>query len=106
MKPAPSNYLPSRLLPIMSATPASSIEVVFEAAEATEVFIAGDFNHWNPRGTPLRQESKGVWKTELRLPRGPHEYRLVVDGLWRSDPRAKRSRANPFGSINSILEVP
>lgn len=91
--------------PLLPAARPGKVEIVFEAADAGEVFIAGDFNHWNPRGTPLRQEANGTWRTLLLLTPGPHEYRFVVDGQWRSDPRAVRSVANPFGSRNSVMQV-
>ena len=96
--------LGSRLALLPTVRP-SKVEIVFQAPEAREVFIAGDFNHWNPRSVPLRKESNGAWRTLLLLAPGSHEYRFVVDGRWQCDPRAPRSVPNPFGSRNSVLRV-
>ena len=82
-----------------------TIDITFNAAEAREVFIAGDFNQWNPRSTPMHKDARGVWKKQLRLSRGGHEYRLVVDGQWRDDPHAAASIANPYGGCNAFVQV-
>ena len=92
-------------LPLLPAARPGKIEIVYRENGAQEVFIAGDFNQWNPRSTPLHKDANGDWRTLLLLRPGPHEYRLVVDGKWQSDPRAVRSVANPFGSTNSVVQV-
>jgi 1,4-alpha-glucan branching enzyme len=72
---------------------------------AQSACLAGSFNNWDPRRTPLRKEKKGDWKTTLWLPPGRYEYRFVIDGEWMSDPNAKESAANGFGSTNSVVVV-
>ncbi len=72
---------------------------------AKSASLAGSFNDWDPKRTPLRKEKKGEWKTTLWLPPGRYEYRFVVDGRWLSDPGAKESVANSFGSTNSVIVV-
>lgn len=81
------------------------LEIVFAAAEASEVFVAGDFNQWNPKGTPLRKDPQGVWRAELQVLPGGHEYRFIVDDQWKDDPQATRFIPNPFGSRNSFVQV-
>ena len=49
--------------------------------------------------------AKGRWAKNLTLPPGIYEYRLLVDGEWMTDPLARETVANPFGSENSILRV-
>lgn len=105
MKTTEQHHVSGNHWAVAAARTSNRIEIVFDAGEATEVFIAGDFNQWNPHSTPLHKESNGKWRTLLRLAPGPHEYRFVVDGQWRNDPRAKRSKANPFGGVNSVLQV-
>jgi len=80
------------------------IEFRLSAREAMTVAIAGSFNNWNPKKTPLRK-SGDIWQTKLELPRGRYEYRFVVDGKWVSDPTAKESAANPFGESNSVFSL-
>jgi 1,4-alpha-glucan branching enzyme len=80
------------------------VEFVFEMAEANSVAVAGTFNDWDPRRTPMRKNPDGVWTTAVSLVPGRYEYRFVVDGKWISDPKAP-SITNAFGGTNSILEV-
>lgn len=79
--------------------------VVCHAPGAREVFVAGDFNAWQPRATPMVRQPDGRWTVTLPLRPGAHEYRFVVDGRWQDDPQAARSVPNPFGGCNAVLEV-
>jgi len=73
---------------------------------AQNVQNAGDFNNWQPVGTPMqRVGDSGVWQAKLKLPNGMYRYRLVVDGQWQQDPYNERSEMNPYGDYNSVLEV-
>ena len=47
----------------------------------------------------------GLWKTRLRLKPGAYRYRFVVDGQWCQDPQNPHFRKNPFGSLDSLLEI-
>ncbi len=75
------------------------------APEASQVFVVGCFNEWNPTATPLMQEEEGTWTCALMLEPGEHEYRFVVDGAWWDDPAALERRPNEFGSENCIIIV-
>jgi len=81
-----------------------SVDFKLVAAGAKSVAVAGSFNGWNAKKTPM-EKNGDVWQTKLELPRGRYEYRFVVDGKWVSDPSAKESAANPFGGDNSVLSV-
>jgi len=73
---------------------------------ATKVSIASDFNNWQPEETPLHKiGDSGVWQTKLNLPPGKYRYRLVVDGQWQQDPYNETTELNPFGDLNSVVEV-
>ena len=52
----------------------------------SEVFIAGTFNNWKPSGLhKLRDGNRdGTFGTLLNLRVGHHEYKFVVNGVWRS----------------------
>ena len=77
----------------------------FHAPTARDVFVAGSFNEWNPRATPLQRGADGSWSTELPLTPGCYEYRFVVDGQWMDDPTSPRSVSNNFGGTNCIVEI-
>ena len=74
------------------------------APEAEQVILAGTFNGWDD-GATLKRDAKGIWKTQVSLEPGRHEYRFRVDGHWRDDPECPARIPNTFGSENCIVEV-
>lgn len=70
------------------------------------VCLAGTFNDWHPTASEMVRMDDGRWLKELILPPGRYEYRLVVDGVWMTDPACPSSVPNPFGHENSVVEVP
>jgi chromosome partitioning protein len=73
---------------------------------ASNVQIAGDFNNWQPDTTCMeRVGDSGVWQAKLKLPNGTYRYRLVVDGQWQQDPYNERTELNPYGELNSVVEI-
>jgi 1,4-alpha-glucan branching enzyme len=72
---------------------------------ARKVCLAGSFNNWQPESAQMTPAGGGRWVKDLALLPGSHEYRLVVDGRWMTDPRATRTRPNPFGEQNSVVDV-
>lgn len=82
-----------------------SVHIEFHDGKAQTVCIAGTFNDWRPSAMPMLHMSHDRWVKELSLPPGRYEYRLVVDGVWISDPAAKDYVPNLHGSSNSVLVV-
>jgi 1,4-alpha-glucan branching enzyme len=81
------------------------IEFVLDCPEAHQVFLCGDFNHWSPASLRMDRRGKnGPWQRRLLLDPGRYEYKFIVDGKWIPDPGSPQAR-NPFGTINSVLEV-
>ena len=73
---------------------------------AKSVQIAGDFNNWQPEQTSLSKvNGNGAWQIKLPMAKGKYRYRLVVDGIWQQDPYNEMTELNPFGEMNSVLEV-
>jgi len=86
-----------------------TIRFVCHAPDAARVQVAGDFNDWCPDGGDAEMEPDGrpgVWNTEVRVPPGRYAYRLVIDGRWCSDPANPYVESNPYGELNSVVEVP
>ncbi len=82
--------------------------VVFatQAPGANTVALAGDFNNWQPEATPMERNGDGAsFVALLPLPPGRYRYRYVVDGQWKSDPNNEYVESNPFGELNSVVEV-
>jgi hypothetical protein len=87
---------------------AATVRVVrFEllAPTAREVFLAGSFNNWNPGATPMARSGRVRWVKELSLPPGRCEYRFLVDGKWKEDPKAADYMPNSSGGFNSVRQV-
>ena len=82
-------------------------EVIFslQAPQAREVYVAGDFNDWKLDEHSRMDSADGVWKKNMKLAAGRHRYRFVIDGKWVEDPNNPVSDANPFGQLDSLLEI-
>ncbi|MCC7431424.1 S8 family serine peptidase [bacterium] len=70
------------------------------------VFVAGDFNQWDFRQTPL-QKQNGNWETTVEIPLpGQYRYKFVLDGkFWVEDTENPNLETDSFGGVNSIFEV-
>jgi 1,4-alpha-glucan branching enzyme len=73
--------------------------------DAKEVILMGDFNQWNPKIHPMKKNKNGVWEKVTFLFPGTYEYRFMVDGQWKNDPKNRQTRTNRFGSENNFIDV-
>lgn len=82
-------------------------KVVFSlhAPRAETVFLAGDFNEWNPKKHVLKKGGSGAWEATLLLVPNTYEYKFVVDGKWQVDPVNTRTCQNCFGTRNNLLTI-
>ncbi len=78
----------------------------FTAPTALSVQLVGDFTGWRQAPISLTKGANGVWQTSVELAPGTYHYRFLVDGQWRDDPECVLRVPNPFGSENSVREVP
>mgnify|MGYP001070383388 CR=1 FL=1 len=69
------------------------------------VYIAGDFNHWNPYWDRLQELAPGEYSITLRLPAGRHYYRFAVDGEWRPDPHNPETGRDSEGVRVSTFQL-
>ena len=59
------------------------------APAAAGVVVAGTFNGWNTTATPLFSEgTNGCWSADVEAARPGDSYKYLLDGSWRTDPRA------------------
>ena len=72
---------------------------------AKAVFVAGQFNNWDPTATPLKKNEAGLWSTTIALKPGKQLYKFIVDGEWRLDPKNPASEDDGSGNMNSIKTV-
>jgi 1,4-alpha-glucan branching enzyme len=79
---------------------------VTQAPSAARVSVAGDFNNWSPDSTPMVPNGDGsCFRAMLPLGPGRYRYRYVIDGNWTRDPHNHMVEANPFGDVDSVVEV-
>jgi 1,4-alpha-glucan branching enzyme len=67
--------------------------------------LAGSFNNWDYKSTPLRKGKDNIWRTSLSLKPGRYEYKFYVDGNWWNDPSNNSSVGNSFGTQNSVIQI-
>lgn len=73
---------------------------------AQKVFLAGDFNNWDPTARRMKRVRRGedsfvAW---IDLEPGRYEFKYVVDGKWCCCPSSERV-PNALGDENSVIEV-
>jgi len=81
-------------------------EIIFSvfAPEAKEVYVAGEFNNWKPEDGRMTKNN-GTWSKKLNLIGGKYRYRFVIDGNWVEDSSNPLKEINPYGSVDSLIEI-
>ena len=90
--------------------PGRKIEVTFRMPpldDVVELYLCGDFNGWQVKGVPLRQESDGTWVATLVLDAGmSYRFRYCDNqGRWHNDWEADAYVPNNFGTEDSVLDL-
>ncbi len=88
-----------------SKTKRKKIKFLFEAKNAGEVVLVGDFNLWDLKKHPMKRNERGVWEKTVLLPPGIYEYKFLVDGRWKEDPQNSQRCSNCYGTYNNVLNV-
>lgn len=76
------------------------------APRAKDVLLAGDFTDWEkePLVMDRMKPRSRTFAVVVDLAPGRYEYKFIVDGEWRTDPKAD-SAPNEFGGENSVISV-
>jgi hypothetical protein len=76
----------------------------YYSPSAKEIFVAGDFNGWKKRYTPLLKGKDDVWRIVLELkPNRSYDYKYIIDGNWVNDPNNMDLNPDVAGGANSII---
>ena len=77
------------------------------AEQAKSAVLAGEFNGWSLRDTPMKQLKDGSFSATLSLATGKsYLFRYVLDGnVWVNDPAADGYAGNEYGEENSVLTI-
>jgi len=77
----------------------------FNAPEAREVSLVGEFNNWDPGKHPMKSDGNGLWTKTVMLEPGIYEYKFLADENWTLDTQNDHSRLNCYGTMNSLITV-
>lgn len=84
--------------------PGTEITFTVHADKGKSVYVAGDFNGWDPTAKKLAFRN-GVYSAKIKLLPGDHEYKFVIDGTWCADPENAQCVPNDQGTFNSVITV-
>ena len=83
---------------------ATAVTFTFHADAGKAVYVAGEFNGWDPAAKEMSFRN-GVYAATVKLAPGDYQYKFVVDGAWCIDPENANSVENDQGTRNSIVTV-
>ena len=83
---------------------AKNVTFTIHADKGKAVYVAGEFNKWNPTAKKMAYKA-GVYTATVKLAAGTYQYKFVIDGTWCADPENVNAVANDQGTFNSVIEV-
>jgi glycosidase len=73
---------------------------------AKSVYVAGSFNGWDSKKTPMKEQAGGVYSVTLELKKGRYAYKFVLNGdTWQHDGDNPKTEPDGKSGLNSIIEV-
>ncbi|HET9744545.1 MAG TPA: S8 family serine peptidase [Chitinophagaceae bacterium] len=84
-----------------------SIEFYMQSDCASQISVAGSFNHWAQDVLLLEPGRNGLWKIEIpMLPAGKYAYKFFIDDkMWMEDVDNPYREPDGFAGFNSLLIV-
>jgi len=79
-----------------------------EGLSVERVYLAGEFNDWDPVATPMRRGKGGAFRVMVELEPGrAYEFRYLVNGEhWCNDWHADAYAPSGLGEDNCVVVVP
>jgi len=98
MKPYPSPEVNARQ---------NTISFYVQNECASQISLAGTFNHWAQDVLLMEPGKNGIWKIEIpMLPAGRYHYKFFVDDkMWMEDIDNPYREPDGFNGFNSILVI-
>lgn len=79
---------------------------ILEDRNFREVYVVGDFNHWQKdENYRMRKLDSRTWTINILLKKGTYRYKFLIDETWLSDPHNSLEEDNPFGGKNSVMHI-
>mmetsp|Transcript_10803 Transcript_10803/g.28918 ORF Transcript_10803/g.28918 Transcript_10803/m.28918 type:complete len:214 (-) Transcript_10803:1167-1808(-) len=88
-----------------AAQPAETeIEICWTAEHPVEktIELTGSFLKWTDTVEMMAKD--GVWSAVVKLPKGKHEFKFIVDGEWMYD-LTQPHEPDETGNYNNVIEV-
>ncbi len=82
------------------------VEFHIKARPDQRIYLAGDFNRWDPYMTLLKEEKPGFYSTKLAMKPGRYAYYYLIDGEVVPDPWNFQKGISRSGEEVSIFFVP
>ena len=83
-----------------------SVSFTVHAEKGKAVYLAGEFNQWNPTAKKMAYKARsGLYTATVKLAAGTYQYKFVIDGTWCADPENVNAVANDQGTFNSVITV-
>lgn len=95
---------PATKKPVAKKPATKSVTFTVHADKGKAVYLAGEFNDWNPTAKKMTFKA-GVYSATLKLAAGTYQYKFVIDGTWCADPENVNSVQNDQGTFNSVVVV-
>ncbi|WP_010135404.1 isoamylase early set domain-containing protein [Ochrovirga pacifica] len=91
----------------LKSKPVCKVTFAYQAPDAKEMFLVGDFNEWNATATPLKKLKSGLFKVVVDLEVGnKYEYKYILDGEYVNDDEPESLVFNEFANAeNSLIEL-
>lgn len=77
----------------------------YKGEPGISIFIAGDFNNWDPYMYKLIEIRSGFYKITLNMGQGRHYYNFFIDGQMRSDPYNNNRVYDREGKLMSFFDL-
>ncbi|MDA3851811.1 MAG: hypothetical protein PF447_11125 [Spirochaetaceae bacterium] len=100
----PRNHRPA--FPTPQVMDEGWVEFSLDAENDQLIYLAGDFNHWDPYMIKMEEKTPGHYVSTLRLGQGIHHYSFFINGIQSLDPQNRNVQINPYGEEVSAVIVP
>ena len=68
------------------------------------VLLCGSFTNWKDKIPLTFDPMSQKWSTTIRLPKGKHFYKYIVNNAWIINP-SERNERDHSGNVNNVIEI-
>ena len=68
------------------------------------VYVSGSFDDWKEKHPLTYNSTMGKWMCTLKIKKGRHFYKYIIDGSWEINPNEQSMRGND-GITNNVINI-